>query len=100
MLLSNDVMLSVPVALIADLARASDDDLAQVEVGPAGIGLHWEHLDVDLTVSGLARPALGTRTLMQAEGAAGGRVRSQAKAVAARKNGKKGYRPRAEARAK
>ena len=92
--LTNGATFMLPVSLIPALARASDVALAKVEVAPAGIGLHWEQLDVDLTVAGLARAAFGTRALMQAAGAAGGQVRSAAKAVAARENGKKGGRPR------
>ena len=95
--LTNGVTLSIPVSLMPELSRASDAELSRVEVGPAGIGLHWERLDVDLSVSGLARVVLGTRSLMQAAGAAGGRVRSTAKTLAARENGKKGGRPRREA---
>lgn len=94
--LTNGAAFILPVSLIPELARASDVELAEVEVAPAGIGLHWERLDVDLTVAGLARAAFGTRALMQAAGAAGGRVRSAAKAVAARENGKKGGRPRSK----
>lgn len=92
--LTNGATFTLPVSLIPALARASDVALAKVEVAPAGIGLHWEQLDVDLTVAGLARAAFGTRALMQAAGGAGGRVRSAAKALAARENGKKGGRPR------
>ena len=92
--LTNDVTFSIPVSLIPALAQVSDVELSRVEVGPAGIGLHWDRLNVDLTIGGLARAALGTRALMQAAGAAGGRVRSAAKAGAARENGKRGGRPR------
>ena len=92
--LTNGATVMLPVSLIPALARASDAALANVEVAPSGIGLHWEQLDVDLTVAGLVRAAFGTRALMQAAGAAGGRVRSAAKAIAARENGKKGGRPR------
>ena len=92
--LTNGATVMLPVSLIPALACASEAALANVEVSPGGIGLHWEQLDVDLTVASLARSAFGTRALMQAAGAAGGRVRSTAKALAARENGKKGGRPR------
>ena len=95
--LTNGVTLSIPVSLMPELSPASDAELTRVEVGPAGIGLHWDRLDVDFSVSALARVVLGTRSLMQAAGAAGGRVRSTAKTLAARENGKKGGRPRREA---
>ena len=61
--LTNGATFLLPVSLIPALARASDVALAKVEVAPAGIGLHWEQLDVDLTVAGLARAAFGTRAL-------------------------------------
>ncbi|MEG4856926.1 MAG: DUF2442 domain-containing protein [Microcoleus sp.] len=47
------------------LANASADDLAAVEVTPSGIGLHWETLDVDLTVPSLLRGIYGTKTWME-----------------------------------
>lgn len=92
--LTNGSAFSIPAASIAELRSASDDDLALVEVGPAGVGLRWERLDVDLSVAGLAQLVLGTRMLLRAAGAAGGSVRSGAKADAARGNGLKGGRPR------
>ena len=93
--LTNGTSFSLPVSLVPELSKASDAALAEVEVGAAGVGLHWERLDVDLSVAGLARLVLGTHTLLQAAGAAGGRSRSSAKAEAARVNGQKGGRPRA-----
>jgi hypothetical protein len=47
------------------LANATPDDLAAVEVTPSGIGLHWETLDVDLTVPSLLRGIYGTKTWME-----------------------------------
>ncbi len=93
--LTNGVVLSIPVLLLPELATATDAELARVDVGPAGLGIHWRRLDVDLSVAGLARVVLGARVLMQAAGAAGGRVRSESKAKAARENGRKGGRPKA-----
>lgn len=92
--LTNGTSFSLPVSLVPELSKASDAALAEVEVGAAGIGLHWERLDVDLSVAGLARFVLGTQALLQAAGAAGGLSRSSAKAEAARANGRKGGRPR------
>jgi hypothetical protein len=80
----------VPVAL----AGATDAQLAEVEVSPMGVGLSWPALGADLTVAGLVRYVFDRRTLARAVGAAGGRVRSKAKAEAARANGAKGGRPR------
>jgi hypothetical protein len=95
--LTNGSAFSVPARIIPELADASDGELAGVEVGPAGVGLHWPALDADLSVAGLAAAALGRRVLLRAAGAAGGSARSSAKADAARRNGAKGGRPRKSA---
>ena len=87
-------MLVIPIDLIASLRRAAVEDVAAVEVGAAGISLHWEALDEDLGITGLVRLALGRRMLLQASGAAGGASRSAAKVKASRLNGRKGGRPR------
>jgi hypothetical protein len=92
--LSNGAALTVPVALIAALRSASDQALADVAVGPAGVGLRWNRLDADMSVAHLATLAFGPGVLLRAAGAAGGSSRSRAKALAARKNGLKGGRPR------
>ena len=92
--LSNGCQFSFPAALGQGLRGASDQDLAQVEVSPGGIGLHWERLDADLLVSSLLQGIFGTQHWMREIGRVGGQVRSAAKSSAARANGKKGGRPR------
>jgi hypothetical protein len=92
--LTNDASLVVPVSLVPRLRHASDNDLAQVQVGPAGVGLRWESLDVDVSVASLARLALGSSVLLRAAGAVGGAARTSAKVDAARRNGLRGGRPR------
>lgn len=84
----------VPVAKLDMLRGASDRELREVEVSPAGSALHWESLDADYSVAFLAELAFGLKTLMRAAGRVGGSVRSPAKARAARSNGRKGGRPR------
>ncbi|NJP12204.1 MAG: DUF2442 domain-containing protein [Leptolyngbyaceae cyanobacterium RU_5_1] len=54
-----------PHALGQGLAGASPDDLAAVEVTPSGIGLHWEALNVDLTVPSLLQGIYGTKAWME-----------------------------------
>jgi hypothetical protein len=77
------------------LQHASRDDLAEIEVEAFGLGIHFPRLDVDLYVPALLEGVLGSRSWMAARlGAAGGRVRSSAKAAASRNNGKRGGRPR------
>jgi hypothetical protein len=64
-----------------------------------GRGLHWEPLDVDLSVPGLLAGLFGTRAYMDRQRAArAGAATSAAKAAAARRNGAKGGRPRKAAK--
>ena len=77
------------------LQHASRDDLAEIEVEAFGLGIHFPRLDADLYVPALLEGVLGSKSWMAAQlGAAGGRVRSSAKAAASRDNGKRGGRPR------
>ena len=92
--LTNGAEFSVPVARVPELRTADAEALAAVEVGPAGIGLHWPALDADVSVAGLARLVFGARTLAQAAGAQAGSARTAAKTEAARANGARGGRPR------
>lgn len=91
----NGVELAIPVRLIQELADADPADLAEIEITPAGLGLHWPRIDADVYVPGLLSGVFGTRRWMaQLLGAQGGRSSSAAKAAAARTNGAKGGRPR------
>lgn len=89
--LSNGCSFSFPPRLAQGLEHAGDDDLAAVVVLGAGTGLHWEGLDVDLSVPGLLAGLFGTRAHMAQ---VAGRATSPAKAAAARRNGARGGRPR------
>ena len=96
--LSNGVVIMVPVHLLEELAEAGADDLAEIEISPAGLGLHWPRLDADVYVPALMQGVFGTRRWMAALlGAAGGKASTKAKAAAARENGRKGGRPRKHA---
>jgi hypothetical protein len=92
--LRNGASFLFPPELVQGLAGASTDDLVQVEVTPSGEGLHWETLDVDLSIPALMIGIFGTKAWMAQLGSKGGSVTSTAKAKAARNNGKKGGRPR------
>jgi hypothetical protein len=83
----------IPRARIPALRTASADDLVQLTMSPAGDGLHWETLDVQLSVPGLLVDALGAGTLAKELARRGGLSTSEAKAEAARRNGAKGGRP-------
>jgi hypothetical protein len=55
--LSNGHLFGFPVASIPALAAASDEELAACRT--SGAGLHWEALDVDLSVPGLLMSSIG-----------------------------------------
>ena len=92
--LRNGASFLFPHELVQGLAGASLDDLKQVEVTPSGAGLHWEKLDVDMSIPALMVGIFGTKAWMAELGSRGGSATSTAKATAARKNGKRGGRPR------
>ena len=93
--LNTGIEIAFPPELAEGLAGASPEDLAEIEISPSGLGLHWPRLDADVYVPALLQGVLGSRSWMAAQmGAAGGKSRSPAKASAARENGRKGGRPR------
>ncbi len=94
--LINGCVFAFPPRLAQGLEVATDDQLAAVEILGTGYGLHWEALDVDLSVPGLLAGLFGTRAFMARNA---GRAKSPAKAAAARSNGAKGGRPRKSAHA-
>lgn len=63
--LKNGCVFEFPADLGQGLRGASADDLAQIEVFPGGIGLRWDTLDVDLSVTGLVSSVFGTRRWMR-----------------------------------
>lgn len=93
--LTNGCSFVFPARSLQGLARASDAELAVIEILGAGHGLHWPALDADFTVPGLLMGVFGTRDWMLSELARrAGQTKSKAKAAAARANGRKGGRPR------
>jgi hypothetical protein len=97
--LTNGAAITVPVKLIPGLKRASPSDVRSVEILGRGGGLHWDSLDLDLSVPALVSSVFAGPEWMAELGRAGGRRSSAAKAAAARRNGKKGGRPRGRATA-
>ena len=89
--LTNGCSFAFPPRLAQGLESASEDQIARVEILGSGYGLHWEELDVDLSVPGLLGGLFGTRAYMAQRA---GRTPSAAKAAAARANGAKGGRPK------
>ena len=77
------------------LETAKPSDLDVIEISPSGFGLHFPKLDADVWLPALLDGVFGSRRWMAARlGARGGKVKSKAKARAARANGKLGGRPR------
>jgi hypothetical protein len=92
--LTNGCTFAFPPRLAQGLEAATDEQLKQVEILGVGYGLHWETLDVDLSIPGLLAGLFGTKAYMARRA---GQATSPAKAVAARANGAKGGRPRKRA---
>jgi hypothetical protein len=90
--LKNGVLMGFPVTLLQGLESATPDQLAAVEVTPSGYGLHWERLDVDLSVPQLVAGIFGTQTWMKELGRRGGQAKSPKKTKASQENGKRGGR--------
>jgi hypothetical protein len=93
--LSTGVELGLTPRDVEGLRDASAEDLTVIDIEAAGLGLHFPKIDADLYVPALLEGVLGSRRWMAARlGAAGGQARTEAKAVTARENGKRGGRPR------
>jgi hypothetical protein len=92
--LRHDIELAIPTQLLQGLSDAPAIALSRIEISPAGTGLYWPDLDVDLYVPSLTQGLFGNRRWMaKVLGQTGGRARSDAKTRAARENGRKGGRP-------
>jgi hypothetical protein len=93
--LNTGLELAFPPSLAEGLDGASPGELADLEISPAGLGLHWPKLDADLYIPALLQGIFGSRRWMAAQlGAVGGRAQSAIKASSSRLNGRKGGRPR------
>jgi len=76
--LSTGVELAFPTRLAEGLAVASPESLAEIEISPAGLGLHWPRLDADLYVPALLQGGFGSKGWMARQfGSEGGRSRAQ-----------------------
>src|SRR5689334_10626938 len=68
--LTNGCSFAFPARRAEGLEKATDTQLADIEVLGLGLGLHWERLDVDLSVPGLLAGIFGTKAYMDRQRAA------------------------------
>jgi hypothetical protein len=92
--LTNGYSFAFPVGAVRALDAATPAQLAAVGIDPSGDALRWDALDVDLSVPGLLFAAVGVEERLRHLASLAGRTRSEAKARAARANGKRGGRPK------
>src|SRR4051812_29782933 len=92
--LASGVAMLVPVSKIQGLANAKPATIRSVERSGSGYGLYWPALDLDISVPELLSSCFGTGAWMASLARQAGKTKSQAKASAARANGRKGGRPR------
>lgn len=93
--LESGLGLTMSLTDVQGLQDARPEDLEGAEISPSGFGIHFPLIDMDLCLPGLLDGFLGTKRWMAARnGQAGGKVSNEAKAAAARENGKRGGRPR------
>jgi hypothetical protein len=77
------------------LEGATASSLEDIEITPAGLGIHFPKLDADIYMPALLGGLLGSEKWIASRmGARGGSSVSKRKAEAARANGKLGGRPR------
>ena len=77
------------------LEGACTADLADAQISPSGLGLHFPALNADLYLPTLLEGLFGSRRWLAVQnGRAGGKAQSLAKAQAARSNGARGGRPK------
>ncbi len=63
-MLHTGVQLAVPSRLLEGLAGAAPSRLAEIEVSPSGLGLHWPKLDADVYLPALLGGVFGSRRWM------------------------------------
>lgn len=94
-LLASGLELAFSPKYVQGLHAARPADLADIQITPSGLGIHFPRLDADIYFPALLEGFLGSKRWMAAEmGKIGGKASTEAKAAAARQNGKLGGRPK------
>ncbi len=91
--LSTGALIEVPRFTIKELRKLNQAQLRDLEPDNAGMTLSQRDLDIDIYLPGLLSEALGVRP-SAVLGRKGGASRSPAKRRAARRNGRRGGRPK------
>jgi hypothetical protein len=81
---------TIPRSFFPQIEHATAEELANVELSPAGWLIVFPALDADYSVVGLLRDVFGLTEQQRRAGA----TKSPARAAASRANGKKGGRPK------
>jgi hypothetical protein len=98
--LANGAVMILPVALIPFVPKkATDAELAVVGPSASEPGIRWDLLDTEVYVPMLALLVTGKDAWQREAARQLARIKSPARARAARENGKKGGRPRKNAAA-
>jgi hypothetical protein len=85
---------TMPRKLFPELARASAEELSDLEITPLCTSILFRSLEEAISVFGLIREAFG----INVQNRIAGMTTSQARAQASRRNGKRGGRPKATTR--
>jgi hypothetical protein len=90
----NGAALTIPRRLMQGLTDATEEQLQHGALRGHGTWIEFEDLDVQFSIMSLLMGVYGGKQWMAEHGRRGGMARSEAKASAARENGRKGGRPR------
>lgn len=60
----NGTKFSIPIGLLEGMQHACDEDIAEIEITPSGLGLRWETLDLDFGVHALTECCFGSKKYM------------------------------------
>ena len=91
--LRKGVQVKLPRSQVRELARASKDDVAKIEIQPGGDGITFRRINADIYVPGLLAEELAG-LFGRAMGKKARGHTSKRKAKASRENGRKGGRPK------